>query len=102
MKPFLDHAAAVEPFLPEMDRRLGLRAFTAGLSVTGPGLEKFMASPQELLRDVYDQFGADEQAALALVYVAPNSHLANPLVLDQAQLDIIARVEARLLAPLER
>ena len=28
MKPFLDHAAAAEPFRPEMARRLGLRAFT--------------------------------------------------------------------------
>jgi hypothetical protein len=92
MKSFLEGAAAVEPFRPEMARRLGLRAFTTGLSVTRSGIDKFMASPRQLLRDVYEQFGVDEQAALTLVYTAINSYLKNPLALDEAQLAIIARV----------
>ena len=70
LKPFLEHAATVEPFRPEMARRLGLRSFTAGLDVSRPGVEKFMAHPRQLLRDVYTGFGADEQAALTLVYAA--------------------------------
>lgn len=92
LKPFLEHAAAVEPFRPEMARRLGLRSFTAGLDVSRAGVEKFMAHPRQLLRDVYTGFGADEQAALTLVYAAArDGHLESPLALDEAQRDIIAR-----------
>jgi hypothetical protein len=92
LKPFLDHAAAVEPFRPEMARRLELRSFTAGLAITLSGIEKFMAHPRQLLRDVYTGFGADEQAALTLVYAAArDGHLQSPLKLDEAQRDIIAR-----------
>ena len=36
MKPFLDHAAAAEPFRPEMARRLGLRAFAGGSPSPSP------------------------------------------------------------------
>jgi hypothetical protein len=92
MKPFLDRAAEVRPFRPEMARRLGQRAFTTGLSVSEPGIETFMARPRQLLRDVYSEFGADEQAALTLVYAAAGKgHLQSPLALDVAQCDIIAR-----------
>ncbi len=72
MKPFLDRAADAEPFRPEVARRLGLRAFTTGLSFTRRGIEEFMTGPRQFLRDVYAQLGADEQAALALVYAAAN------------------------------
>ena len=42
MKPFLDDAAAAEPFRPEMAHRLGLRAFTGRLTITEPGILEFM------------------------------------------------------------
>ena len=92
MKPFLDHAAAAEPFRPEMARRLGLRAFTGGLSLTEPGIAEFMTHPRQFLRDVYEQLSADQQAALALVYAAAiEGSLENPLTLNEAQRDIIDR-----------
>ena len=92
MKPFLDRAAEVRPFRPEMARRLGQRAFTTGLSITVSGIETFMARPRQLLRDVYSEFGADEQAALTLVYAAAGKgHLQSPLALDVKQCDIITR-----------
>jgi hypothetical protein len=95
MKPFLDQAAAAEPFRPEMARRLGLRAFTGHLDLTGPGITQFMTHPRQFLRDVYGQLGADQQAALGLVYAAaPDGSLASPLALDEAQRDIIARAGA--------
>jgi hypothetical protein len=95
MKPFLDHAAAAEPFRPEMARRLGLRAFTGRLTLTGPGITEFMTHPTQFLREVYEGLGPDQQAALALVYAAASGgSLASPLTLDEAQLDIITRAGA--------
>jgi hypothetical protein len=92
MKPFLDRAAAAEPFRPEMARRLGLRAFTGRISLTGTGIAEFMTHPRPFLRDVYDQLGVHQQAALALVYAAAiGGSLENPLSLTEAQRDIIDR-----------
>lgn len=92
MKPFLDRAAAAKPFRPEVARRLGQRAFTTGLSLTRHGIEEFMTSPRQFLRDVYDQLGANEQAALALVYAAANKgSLESPLALNDSQRELITR-----------
>jgi conflict system STAND superfamily ATPase len=92
MKPYLDHAAVAEPFRPEMAHRLGQRAFTSGLSLTEAGIVDFMTHPRQFLRDVYEQLGTDQQAALALVYAAAvDGSLSNPLVLSDAQRDIIDR-----------
>ena len=92
IKPFLDHAAAAEPFRPEMARRLGLSVFTSGLSLTQDGIAEFMTHPRQFLRDIYDQLGADQQAALALVYAAAvDGSLEAPLQLTPAQRDIIDR-----------
>jgi hypothetical protein len=92
MKSFLDHAAATEPFRPEMAHRLGLRAFTGRLTITESGILEFMTHPREFLRDVYEQFSADQQAALALVYASgTNGSLENPLSLTEVQSDIINR-----------
>ena len=75
-----------------MARRLGLRAFTSSLTLTKPGITEFMTHPRQFLRDVYEQLNADQQAALALVYAAAaDSGLGNPLILDEAQRDIIDR-----------
>ena len=92
MKPFLGDAASAAPFRPEMARRLGLRAFTSGITLTKPGITEFMTHPRQFLRDVYEQLNPDQHAALALVYAAaPDSGLGNPLILDEAQRDIIDR-----------
>ena len=92
IKPFLDHAAAAEPFRPEMARRLGLSVFTSGLSLTEAGIAEFMTHPRQFLRDIYDQLGADQQAALALVYAAAvDGSLEAPLQLTPEQRDIIDR-----------
>ncbi len=92
MKPFLDRAAAAEPFRPEVAHRLGVRAFTGGLSLTGVGVVEFMTHPRQFLKDVYEQLSTDQQAALALVYAAAaDGSLENPLTLNEAQRDIIDR-----------
>lgn len=97
MKPFLDRAAAAEPFRPEMARRLGLRVFTSGLDLTEDGITDFMTHPRPFLRNVYDELSADQHAALALVYAAAAGSLENPPILTEPQLltesqrDIIER-----------
>jgi hypothetical protein len=92
MKPFLDRAAEAKPFRPEVARRLGLQSFTTSLSLTQRGIEEFMMRPRQFLRDVYDQLGSNEQAALALVYAAANeSSLENPLALDGVQCELITQ-----------
>ena len=92
IKPFLDHAAAADPFRPEMARRLGLSVFTSGLALTQAGIAEFMTHPRQFLRDIYDQLGANQQAALALVYAAAvDGSLEAPLQLTPAQRDIIDR-----------
>jgi hypothetical protein len=70
MKPFLEAAAAAEPFRPEAARRLGLRSYTANLRITDAGLTSFMSTPRAVLRDVFDQLGRNEHAALTLVFTA--------------------------------
>jgi hypothetical protein len=91
MKPFFDHAAAAESFRPEMARRLGLRAFTADLDIMNSGIAEFMTHPRQFLMDVYDQLGSGQQAALALVYAAPDGNLESPLAFTEAQRDTLER-----------
>jgi hypothetical protein len=92
LKPFLDHAAAAKPFLPEMARRLGLRIFTSGLDLAEDGITNFMTRPRPFLRDIYAQLSSDQHAALALVFAATlDGSLENPPSLTAAQRDIIER-----------
>ena len=92
MKPFLESAAAADPFRPEMARRLGRRIFTASLSLTETGITEFMTRPYRFLGEVYQQLSPDQQAALALVYAAAGGSLENPPEITQERLDIISRV----------
>ena len=92
MKPFLESAAAADPFRPEMARRLGRRIFTSSLSLTKTGITEFMMRPRRFLGDVYQQLSPDQQAALALVYAAASGSLENPPQITQERLDIISRI----------
>lgn len=95
MKPHLEAAADAAPFRPEAARRLGLQAFTSGLSLTRQGITTFMALPQQLLRDVYDQLDTHAHAALALTYATARDKalpgLPSPIVLDDGDRDIVER-----------
>ncbi|CAL9327334.1 hypothetical protein [Streptomyces sp. SudanB52_2052] len=91
MKPHLDAAAATEPFHPEVARRLGHQAFTRHLELTNDGITDFAARPTAFLRDVYNELGTDEKAALALTYQA-EEQLVAPLSLDPPQTDVITRL----------
>ncbi|WP_143676941.1 hypothetical protein [Kitasatospora sp. GP30] len=91
LKPHLEAAAAQEPFHPEVARRLGQRAFTRRLKLSGPGISHFMGHPTEFLRTIYAQLGPDEKTALALTYQAGNQ-LPAPLSLGPVQEAIITRL----------
>ncbi|WP_367123110.1 hypothetical protein [Streptomyces phytohabitans] len=95
MKPHLEAAADAAPFRPEAARRLGLSAFTPGLSLTRQGITAFMAKPRQLLADVYDQLDAHAHAALLLTYATGRDRgLPSPTAFDAAQRDIIERAGA--------
>ncbi|MEU6201144.1 hypothetical protein [Streptomyces sp. NPDC047061] len=95
MKPHLEAAADAAPFRPEAARRLGLQAFTSGLSLTAQGITTFMVESQQLLRDVYDQLNAHAHAALALTYATARDKalpgLPNPVLFDAGDRDIVER-----------
>ncbi|MEV4132219.1 hypothetical protein AB0J72_08640 [Dactylosporangium sp. NPDC049742] len=94
MKPHLKAAAAVNPFLPEAARRLGLQAFTRNLNLNRSSITTFIARPHEYLQDVYDQLTASSLAALALVYSAGSHGVSSTLSLKRRQRRVIESVGA--------
>jgi hypothetical protein len=92
MKPYLEAAAEVVPFRPEAARRLGQRAFTRNLAISLDGIRAFIAHPHQFLDEIYDQLDTQAQAALVVVFMAPQSHLACHLKLQSAQREIIKSI----------
>jgi len=90
IKPYLDAAAEVDPFRPEIARRLGAKRFTRSLGLTRRGVVDFMAKPRMFLRDVYAGMSAEHIGALSLVYIAVD--LPSPLNLTEVQLEILERI----------
>lgn len=76
IKPFLEDASNVEPFRPEMARRLGRQAFTSALSPTRASVVTFMAESTDFLVTVYGQLDRHAQAALTAVYAAGDAGLS--------------------------
>ncbi|MFG2409896.1 hypothetical protein ACGFR8_37365 [Streptomyces brevispora] len=100
MKPHLEAAADATPFRPEAARRLGLQTFTCGLPLTQQGITTFIAQPQQLLREVYDQLNPHAHAALALTYATARDEtvpgLPSPIALATGDRDIVERAGSTL------
>ncbi|MFI8358501.1 nSTAND3 domain-containing NTPase [Streptomyces cyaneofuscatus] len=100
MKPHLEAAADATPFRPEAARRLGLQTFTSGLPLTQQGITTFIAQPQQLLREVYDQLDTHAHAALALTYSTARDEtlpgLPSPIALATGDRDIVERAGSTL------
>lgn len=103
IKPFLEDASSVEPFRPEMARRLGRQAFTSALVPTRASIVSFMAESTDFLVTVYGQLDRHAQAALTAVYAAGDAGFS-PTVsgsedglikrLGSSQADVAAAVAA--------
>lgn len=69
IKPFLPDVAAHQGFSPEIARRLGNPIFTKHVRMTKTGLDKFVAHPMELLREVVRTLDAGSRSALAVIFM---------------------------------
>jgi hypothetical protein len=70
VKPLLEGACRVEPFLPEVARRFGDQRFTQHLALDSWSVRFFFSHPVEHLRDVVRSLTSDGRAALALIFVS--------------------------------
>ena len=84
VKPHLDAACQVRPFLPEVARRFGDPRFTENIRPTRDSVVRFFQRPVEYLREVLDNLAADDHAALGLIYMA-RGRLASPVRLSEAE-----------------
>ncbi|MEU5669039.1 hypothetical protein ABZ749_01450 [Micromonospora sp. NPDC047753] len=89
MKPHLEAAADADAFRPESARRLGLQAFTRGLTLDRSGVISFIARPKQYLTDVYFELDNAAQAALALIYSAGAGGLSTYFRVTQAERNVI-------------
>jgi hypothetical protein len=70
VKPFLDEAAAVTPFLPEVARRFSNPRFTSGMAFSRHSVSDFFRKPVQHLEEVIEQLSRHEKAAIALLFMA--------------------------------
>jgi len=82
VKPFLEQAAQVPKFLPEIARRFGNTKFTTKLPATQEGVLKFFEKPLQVLLEVVGSLAPAEKAAIGLVFIA-GGKLAIPVAADQ-------------------
>ncbi|MFI7438042.1 nSTAND3 domain-containing NTPase [Micromonospora haikouensis] len=89
MKPHLEAAADSDQFRPETARRLGLQAFTRGLSLDRAGVISYIDRPQRYLADVYSELDAAAQSALALIYATGTEGLPTCFRLTPSERNVI-------------
>ena len=90
LHPFLDAAARVSKFLPEIARRLGSTFFTQS-QLSYPSRENvvnFFERPTEVLTDIIRGLDAGAKAALAVLF-ANGARLEHPLTLQPRDVSII-------------
>jgi hypothetical protein len=90
LKAHLDSAAGARPFRPEAARRLGQKAFTEGLALSGRSVVEFVENPRKYLGEVVEQLDQDQRAALALVFVS--GQLRPPIGEDARQAELLRRL----------
>jgi hypothetical protein len=82
VKEFLEPAAQVPRFLPEIARRFGNPKFTENLIPTASDVQGFFERPLNVLLDVVASLAAAEKAAIGLVFIA-GGKLSIPVVTDE-------------------
>ena len=82
VKSFLEDAAQVPKFLPEIARRFGNPKFTAQIYPTKEGVIDFFEKPVRVLFDVVSCLAAAERAAIGLVFIS-GGKLPIPVSADQ-------------------
>jgi hypothetical protein len=82
VKEFLETAALVPRFLPEIARRFGNPRFTKNLIPTASVVQGFFERPLNVLLDVVASLAPAEKAAIGLVFIA-GGKLLIPVVADE-------------------
>ena len=82
VKEFLETAAQVPKFLPEIARRFANPKFTKDLIPSPSGVQGFFERPLNVLLDVVASLAAAEKAAIGLVFIA-GGKLSIPVVADE-------------------
>lgn len=82
-KPFLDAVVNSGEFRPEIARRLGNPVFTEGLELTGQGIARFFAEPENFLRETIANLAQPFRAGIGLIFVN-SGRLPTPIVRDDA------------------
>jgi hypothetical protein len=90
-KQFFDLAAQHEQFRPEIARRFGTRAFTKRLTHTTEGISRFVAKPEDFLRETIEGLSDDDRSALAAIFLRGGT-LPSPVQLTDAEAEIISRL----------
>ena len=91
VKPFLESAAHVDEFLPEVARRFGDPQFTAKVEPQLRSVVSFFERPVEHLEEVVRGLGADEFASLALIFMARGLR-QSPIELSDVEGAAVARL----------
>jgi hypothetical protein len=96
IEPHLDFLAEHPGFSPELARRLGDPAFTAGVdSSSRSSVDRFFAHPSAFLHDVMAGLDAPSKAALGLIFINHN-WVASPIHLSRSDEDLLARLGSDL------
>ena len=91
LKPFLPDIAAHNMFTPEIARRLGCPEFTKELEVSKRGLDNFVASPMEFLREIIYTLDDGCRSALAMVFMR-GGMLSSPVQMTDLETQAISRL----------
>jgi energy-coupling factor transporter ATP-binding protein EcfA2 len=91
VKPYLENVVRSPDFRPEIARRIGTPIFTKNLEVSLRGVLRFFAAPEEFLLDVIKGLGADEQSALAVLFMHGGA-VQSPVELSEADCRSIERL----------
>lgn len=93
-KPWLEDCCDVEPFLPEVARRLSKRRFTTDTRLdTAQQLRDFFKHPTEVLQTTLAELEPASRAALACVYLT-GDELPTPVILTAPLLEVTNRIGA--------
>ncbi len=92
-KRYFDLVAQDAEFRPEIARRLGTKAFTKNLDLSKEGVTKFVAEPEDFLRETIEGLSSSDRGTLAAIFLR-GGFLASPVNLAPSEQEIVERVGA--------
>lgn len=91
VKPFLEYAASLKKFSPELARRLGEPLFTKKLNISNFGVKDFITNPLDLLCEIIETMDDCCRSALAFVFMR-GGQLSTPISISNEEELAISRL----------